>query len=224
MPWGQVVVGPPGSGKSTYCAALARRLAGQGRTVAVVNLDPATDGLPYSAAIDVTDLVDLAAVQAETGLGPNGGLIWAMEYLESNVDWLIEKLEPLLKQNCYLVFDCPGQVELFELHQGFKRILASLESKCHIRLVVAQLVDAHLCADGGKYMAALLLCLSTMLHLELPQVGGWGVEGGCVDAIVLEVCDHGPCSPCFPDSPSHRELCALKAHTHACLLHGWPGC
>ncbi|KAK2079353.1 hypothetical protein QBZ16_003044 [Prototheca wickerhamii] len=170
MPWGQVVVGPPGSGKSTYCAALARRLAGQGRTVAVVNLDPANDGLPYSAAIDVTDLVDLAAVQAETGLGPNGGLIWAMEYLESNVDWLIEKLEPLLKQNCYLVFDCPGQVELFELHQGFKRILASLESKCHIRLVVAQLVDAHLCADGGKYMAALLLCLSTMLHLELPQL------------------------------------------------------
>jgi hypothetical protein len=33
-----------------------------------------------------------------------------------------------------------------------------------------QLVDAHLCTDGGKYLSALLLSLSTMLHLELPQV------------------------------------------------------
>ena len=31
------------------------------------------------------------------------------------------------------------------------------------------LVDAHLCADPGKYLAALLLSLATMLHLELPQ-------------------------------------------------------
>lgn len=33
-----------------------------------------------------------------------------------------------------------------------------------------QLVDAHLCSDAAKYMSALLLCLSTMLHLELPHV------------------------------------------------------
>ncbi len=32
------------------------------------------------------------------------------------------------------------------------------------------LVDSHLCADPGKYLAALLLSLATMLHLELPQV------------------------------------------------------
>ena len=38
------------------------------------------------------------------------------------------------------------------------------------RLAAVQLVDAHLCTDAGKYMSALLLCLSTMLHLELPHV------------------------------------------------------
>lgn len=32
------------------------------------------------------------------------------------------------------------------------------------------LVDAHLCSDPGKYVSALLLSLSTMLHLELPHV------------------------------------------------------
>lgn len=40
--------------------------------------------------------------------------------------------------------------------------------KC--RLAAVQLVDAHLCTDAGKYLSALLLCLSTMLHLELPHV------------------------------------------------------
>ena len=33
-----------------------------------------------------------------------------------------------------------------------------------------QLVDAHLCTDAGKYLSALLLCLGTMLHLELPHI------------------------------------------------------
>ena len=45
------------------------------------------------------------------------------------------------------------------------------------RLVAVSLVDAHLCADPGKYLAALLLSLATMLHLELPQVGSLPTSG-----------------------------------------------
>jgi hypothetical protein len=41
--------------------------------VALVNLDPANDGLPYSPAVDVGDLVDLDAVMEQLALGPNGG-------------------------------------------------------------------------------------------------------------------------------------------------------
>ena len=48
-------------------------LGGLQREVAVVNLDPANDALRYSAAVDVTELVSLEAVQRELGLGPNGG-------------------------------------------------------------------------------------------------------------------------------------------------------
>ena len=32
------------------------------------------------------------------------------------------------------------------------------------------LVDAHLCTDPAKYISALVLSLSTMLHLELPHI------------------------------------------------------
>lgn len=47
MPFGQVVIGPPGSGKTTYCAAMAQFLEGLGRQVSVINLDPANDNVPY---------------------------------------------------------------------------------------------------------------------------------------------------------------------------------
>ena len=40
----------------------------------------------------------------------------------------------------------------------------------HMQLTAVHLVDAHLCSDPGKYVSALPLSLSTMLHLELPNV------------------------------------------------------
>lgn len=83
-----------------------------GRKVAVVNLDPANDALPYKCNVDISELVTLSDVMDELNLGPNGGLIYCMEYLEKNFDWLKEKLESL--QDCYILFDCPGQVRDFE--------------------------------------------------------------------------------------------------------------
>lgn len=169
--WGQVVVGPPGAGKTTYCAGMQQFLSLAGRRVAVVNLDPANDAaLPYTPAVDVGELVSLEAVQEELGLGPNGGLVYCLEYLERNLDWLAERLAPLEEEGCYLLFDLPGQVELFTLHGALRRILDVLTRRWQYRLTAVQLVDAHLCSDPAKYLSALLLSLSTMLHLELPQV------------------------------------------------------
>ena len=71
----------------------------------------------------------------------------------------------------YLLFDLPGQVELFTMHGSLRRILDTLTTRWQYRLTAVQLVDAHLCSDPAKYLAALLLSLGTMLHLELPQVG-----------------------------------------------------
>ena len=38
------------------------------------------------------------------------------------------------------------------------------------RLAAVELVDAHLCSEPSKFLAALLLSLGSMLHLELPHV------------------------------------------------------
>lgn len=41
-------------------------------------------------------------------LGPNGGIIYCLEYLEQNLDWLHDKIQQL--GNKYLLIDFPGQV------------------------------------------------------------------------------------------------------------------
>ncbi|PKA57123.1 hypothetical protein AXF42_Ash002427 [Apostasia shenzhenica] len=167
--FGQVVIGPPGSGKTTYCNGMSQFLELIGRKVAVINLDPANDALPYECAVNVEDLIKLSDVMAEHSLGPNGGLVYCMDYLERNIDWLQEKLKPLIKDH-YLLFDFPGQVELFFLHSNAKNVISKLVTKLDLRLTAVHLVDAHLCCDPGKYVSALLLSLTTMLHLELPHI------------------------------------------------------
>uniref|UniRef100_A0A803MYR1 GPN-loop GTPase 2 n=1 Tax=Chenopodium quinoa TaxID=63459 RepID=A0A803MYR1_CHEQI len=169
MVFGQVVIGPPGSGKTTYCNGMSQFLPQIGRKVAIINLDPANDALPYDCAVNIEELVNLSDVMNEHSLGPNGGLVYCMDYLEKNVDWLESKLKPLLKDH-YLLFDFPGQVELFFLHSSAKNFIMKLVKKLNLRLTAVHLVDAHLCSDAGKYISALLLSLSTMLHMELPHV------------------------------------------------------
>ncbi len=47
-------------------------------------------------------------VMEEMGLGPNGGLVYCMEYLLEHADWLVERIRDLGSN--YVIFDCPGQV------------------------------------------------------------------------------------------------------------------
>lgn len=76
--FGQVVVGPPGSGKTTYCLGMCQYMKAIGRDAAVINLDPANhgEGLPYKAAVDIQELVSVevrahmsAACNARSELG-----------------------------------------------------------------------------------------------------------------------------------------------------------
>ena len=53
------MIGPPGSGKTTYVAAMAELLTSLGRKVAIVNLDPGNENMSYTAAVDVAELVQV---------------------------------------------------------------------------------------------------------------------------------------------------------------------
>ncbi|XP_046895376.1 GPN-loop GTPase 2 [Hypomesus transpacificus] len=165
--FGQVVIGPPGSGKTTYCRGMQEFLGHLGRKVVVVNMDPANERMPYTCAVDISELVTLEDVMEGLKLGPNGGLLYCMEYLEANLDWLEAKLKQ--HSDCYFLFDFPGQVELYTHQSSVKNIVAQL-GKWNFRLAAVHLVDSHYCADPAKFISVLCTSLSTMLHVELPHV------------------------------------------------------
>ncbi|KAF1480008.1 GPN-loop GTPase 2, partial [Megadyptes antipodes antipodes] len=167
LAFGQVVIGPPGSGKTTYCHGMQEFMGRIGRKVTVVNLDPANEAMPYQCAVDIAELITLPDVMENLKLGPNGGLIYCMEYLEANFDWLQEKLAAF--GGHYYLFDCPGQVELYTHHDALKNVFAQL-AKWNFRLAAVHLVDSHYCTDPGKFISVLCTSLSTMLHVELPHV------------------------------------------------------
>ncbi|EWC47931.1 GPN-loop GTPase-like 2 [Drechslerella stenobrocha 248] len=167
MPFAQLVIGPPGSGKSTYCAGMHQFMSAIGRKCQVVNLDPANDATPYPCALDVRNLVTLDEVMDENGLGPNGGIVYALEELEENMDWLEESLTRFGED--YIIFDSPGQVELFTHHNSLRNIVTRLE-KLGYRLVVIHLLDSHHLASASQYISILLTALRSMLLLPLPHL------------------------------------------------------
>lgn len=121
----QLVIGPPGSGKSTYCQAMKEFLEELGRKVSVINLDPANHELLYSCYADISELITLEDAMEKLKLGPNGGLVYCMEFLEKNIEWLHSKVDDSQEQ--YFLLDCPGQVELFTHQQSIKNIAIKLQ-------------------------------------------------------------------------------------------------
>jgi len=113
------------------------------------------------------ELVRLDDVMEKLNLGPNGALMYCMEYIEQNFDWLLSKLEKI--KDSYLIFDMPGQVELYTHHTATKNIFEKLE-KLDYRLCTVHMIDSHYCSDPYKFISTLLLSLSTMLHLGHPHV------------------------------------------------------
>lgn len=166
---GQLIIGPPGSGKSTYCAGISKILKKLGRNITIVNLDPANEKLNYYPEIDITELVNLSDVMKHLKLGPNGGLMYCLKYLEENKDWLFMKLQTL-SLDSYILFDLPGQIELFIHNSPVKQIIHSLTKTWGLKLTIVNLIDCRFCCQPTDFLSLLFYSLSTMIHLELPQV------------------------------------------------------
>uniref|UniRef100_A0A667Z3U2 GPN-loop GTPase 2 n=1 Tax=Myripristis murdjan TaxID=586833 RepID=A0A667Z3U2_9TELE len=154
--FGQVVIGPPGSGKTTYCQVVRGEHGPRQRGASV----------PLCGGHNPSWYTSTMSWRA-SNWGPNGGLLYCMEYLAANLAWLDNKLKQ--HSDCYVLFDCPGQVELYTHHSSVKSIISQL-AQWNFRLSAVHLVDSHYCTDPAKFISVLCTSLSTMLHVELPHV------------------------------------------------------
>jgi GTPase SAR1 family protein len=114
------ILGPAGSGKTTYCHRMGEFLYKEygPSNVKRVNLDPGNDLVPYKVDVDVSQLVSVEDVMDRMNLGPNASLIYAMQFIDENFEECI--LNAILKefelcdpiQPCWVLFDMPGQVNI----------------------------------------------------------------------------------------------------------------
>mmetsp|Transcript_33158 Transcript_33158/g.64753 ORF Transcript_33158/g.64753 Transcript_33158/m.64753 type:complete len:251 (+) Transcript_33158:32-784(+) len=167
MKIGQLVMGPAGSGKSTYCLEIYKNLVCLKNSVKVINLDPSVENIDVPDSIDIRDLIKIEDVMDEFSLGPNGGLIFCMEYFMDNLIWFDKEIEFSDKKN--LIFDLPGQIELYT-HCNLIRDLANhLKRTSDITLYSIFLLDCQFIGDLGKFFGGTITALCCMLSLEIPH-------------------------------------------------------
>ncbi|CCE62791.1 hypothetical protein TPHA_0D01510 [Tetrapisispora phaffii CBS 4417] len=171
MSFAQIVIGPPGSGKSTYCNGCSQFFNAIGRHVQVVNMDPANDRLSYPCSVDIRDFITVEEIMQEQELGPNGGLMYAVESLQASMDLFVLQVKALVQEEkAYVVFDCPGQVELFTHHSSLFKIFKRLEKELNMRFTVVNLIDCYYLTSPSQYISVVLLALRSMLMMDLPQI------------------------------------------------------
>ena len=164
----QLVMGPAGAGKSTYCRVMQDHCQQLGRTCHVMNMDPACEQFSYNASVDVRDLITLKEVLDEQLLGPNGGLIYAFEHLLANSSWLDDEFGDYADD--YVIIDLPGQIELFTHIPVLPRIVELLKNQGYFVASVYLMDSSVVLSDVNKYISSTLTCLSAMLTLEIPSV------------------------------------------------------
>lgn len=88
-----LVIGMAGSGKTTLMQRLNSYLHAHNSPPYIVNLDPAVSHMPYAANIDIRDTVDYKEVMKQYSLGPNGGIMTALNLFTTKFDQVLGFIE-----------------------------------------------------------------------------------------------------------------------------------
>mmetsp|Transcript_28066 Transcript_28066/g.74229 ORF Transcript_28066/g.74229 Transcript_28066/m.74229 type:complete len:270 (+) Transcript_28066:126-935(+) len=169
MKFAQFVMGPAGCGKSTYCATIQEHFrVSLRRNCRVINLDPAAESFSYDCEVDVRELISVDDVMEELNYGPNGGLVYAMEYIVENMSWLEDLLADYVDDD-YFIFDCPGQIELYSHLTVMREIVDMLQNQ-DFRVAGVYCIDINFIEDAPKFLSGALAALTAMVNLELPHI------------------------------------------------------
>lgn len=164
MDFGEVVIGPPGSGKTTYIIKSMQNLR---RKSIAISLDPGNETCDFFGYSICKHFITKEYME-KTGLGPNYALKEIMVRFAQNVG---EYLGPVIDQNkgCFFVFDFPGQIELF-ISSGLLADVLAFFTKKGISFVVVNLFDVVHFYDSFSRISSYVVATLSMMLIEAPQV------------------------------------------------------
>lgn len=159
------IVGTAGSGKTTLINSFAEWLEDNQYDVAIVNLDPAVEYVPYVPDIDIRDIVSARELMRKYKLGPNGSILAAIDMLAVRAQEIKNQVMDVGAN--YVLIDTPGQMELF----AFRSVGSVLVSRLAMdRSAVVFVIDATQAQTPSGYVSSMLLALSTQFRFNMPQI------------------------------------------------------
>jgi GTPase SAR1 family protein len=159
-------IGSAGSGKSSLTGAFLGWMQGQGYDAITINLDPGIENAPYVPDVDIRDWIKLKDIMEEYGVGPNGAQIIAADMLALNTGEMKEIIEEFETE--YVIFDTPGQMELFTLRQSGKVLVDSFGAG---RSIIGFLYDPVISKTPSGFITLMLQAASVQVRFNLPFMG-----------------------------------------------------
>ncbi|KJE48931.1 MULTISPECIES: ATP/GTP-binding protein [Acidiplasma] len=159
------VTGPAGTGKSTFCGAFKEWLTRSDYDSIIVNLDPGAEYLPYEPEIDIREFISLNDIMSEYSLGPNGAQVVASDLLIDNAEKIRSKLD--LYEDYYVIFDTPGQIELFSFRPSSPMLVERLAGK---KGMLAFIADSVVAQTPSGFISEKMLFGSVYSRFYIPML------------------------------------------------------
>jgi GTPase SAR1 family protein len=162
----------------------------------ILNLDPAVHHIPFTPNIDIRDSVNYKEVMKQFNLGPNGGILTALNLFSTKIDQVIGLLEkrtappepvPAPEQSTvefmagkgqptstqppqvkHILVDTPGQIEVFVWSASGEILLSSLAST--FPTVIAYIIDTPRTTSTSTFMSNMLYACSILYKTKLPMI------------------------------------------------------
>ncbi|WWC58294.1 uncharacterized protein I303_100834 [Kwoniella dejecticola CBS 10117] len=163
-----ICIGMAGSGKTTFMQRLNSHLHSKSTPPYILNLDPAVSHMPYSANIDIRDTVDYKEVMKQYNLGPNGGILTALNLFTTKFDQVLGYVEKRAEDVDYILVDTPGQIEIFTWSASGAIITDAIASS--LPTVVAYVVDTPRTTAPATFMSNMLYACSILYKTRLPFI------------------------------------------------------
>ncbi|CAH2107657.1 unnamed protein product [Euphydryas editha] len=162
-----IILGMAGAGKTSFTRRLSSKIVNGSRPY-LVNLDPACREVPYPANIDIRDTVNYKEVMKQYGLGPNGGIVTALNLFSTKFGQVVDLIEKAGKKHKYCVIDTPGQIEVFTWSASGTIVTETLASSCPT--VVVYVMDTVRSVSPVTFMSNMLYACSILYKTRLPFI------------------------------------------------------
>ena len=163
-----LVLGMAGSGKTKFVQQLEAKLNIKQVAHNVINLDPAVYHVPYSPYIDIRDTVNYKEIMKQYKLGPNGGIVTSLNLFSTMFNDVMNHIEKKEDSLDYLIFDTPGQIEVFNWSASGPIIAGSLAST--YPTIVVYVMDIPRSHKPQTFMSNMLYACSILYKYKLPFI------------------------------------------------------